>query len=89
MNCSVQVQCFVVYRCRALAKLRYAEKGFNLGINSLCDCFSIDIKNYVFRTETKIKIQCSCCPVKCFLAVKQDQVISKDRKIFRKVQGKC
>ena len=53
--------------------------------------FSIDIKNEIFRTDTSIKIQYSCFPVKCFVvkSVKQDQVITKDGEIFRKVQGKC
>ena len=36
------------------AKLRYGEKGFDLGTNSMCNCFSIDIKNYEFRTDTKM-----------------------------------
>ena len=46
--------------------------------------FSIDTKNNVFRTDTKIKIQNSCFPVKCFVvkSVKGDQDISKDREFF-------
>ena len=53
--------------------------------------FSIDIKKIVFRTDTKIKIQCSCFLVKCFVvnSVKEDQVITEDGETFRKVQVKC
>ena len=55
--------------------------------------FSINIKNYVFRTNTKIKIQSSCVPVKCFLmkSVKQDNVITRAKVFFCcwKVCMKC
>ena len=46
--------------------------------------FSIDTKNKVFRTDTKIKIRSSCFPVKCIVvkSVKQDQDISKNGELF-------
>ena len=44
----------------------------------------------MFRTNAKIKVQCSCVPVKYFVAKSMtgDQVITTDGEIFRKVQVK-
>ena len=54
------------------------------GLTQCVNVFSIDTKNFVFRTDTKTKIQGSCFPVKCFVvkSVKQDQDITKDGEIF-------
>ena len=58
----------------------WGKKGFYLGTYSMCDSFKINFKIFLSRTDTKIAIQCSCLPIKCFVvkSVKQDQFITKD-----------
>ena len=70
-----------------MGKLQYGGNGFNLGTTYCAIDFSMDIKNKFFRTDAKIKIQCSCFPVKCFMvkSVKQNPVITKDGILFFKV----
>ena len=69
------------FKCISIYRQNY-DMGKRVLIKGLAQCvrvFSIDIKNYVFRTNTKIKIQSSCFPVKCFVmkSVKQDKVITR------------
>ena len=71
------------------AKLQYRGKKkffFLLGLTHCMKVSSIDIKNIVFMTNTKIKIQSSCFPVNCFVvkSVKPDQVISKEGDLILK-----
>ena len=46
------------------AKLWHGENYFDLGTNSTCDCFIIDIKKWVFRT---VPVPVFFSSVKCFL----------------------